>query len=208
MAGAHAYLVERGVAKPDQILLTGGSYGGYLTLQGLGVRPELWAGGMGVVAIAGECGVHALTQSRSALAVSFVALLTRKCRQPLGWHTDWAMMYEDEADTLRGYQRALFGGSPEEMPEAHAKSSPITYVDDVAAPLLVIQGSNDTRCPPRPMEAYEARMKAAGKQIEVQWFEAGHGSGDIALNIKQQESMMLFALQVLSVQAVVATARL
>ena len=52
MAGAHSYLVERGVAKPDQILLTGGSYGGYLTLQALGVRPELWAGGMGVVAIA------------------------------------------------------------------------------------------------------------------------------------------------------------
>ena len=54
-------------------------------------------------------------------------------------------------------QRALFKGSPEEKPEAHAKSSPITYVDDVAAPLLVIQGSNDTRCPPRPMQAYLLR---------------------------------------------------
>lgn len=40
MAGAHAYLVSRGVSKPDEIFLTGGSYGGYLTLQGLGVRPE------------------------------------------------------------------------------------------------------------------------------------------------------------------------
>ena len=27
MAGAHTYLVQRGIAKPDQILLTGGSYG-------------------------------------------------------------------------------------------------------------------------------------------------------------------------------------
>jgi hypothetical protein len=52
MAGARAYLLSRGVSIPDKILLTGGSYGGYLTLQGLGVRPELWAGGMGVVAIA------------------------------------------------------------------------------------------------------------------------------------------------------------
>jgi hypothetical protein len=119
-----------------------------------------------------------------------------------------AMMYEDEADTLRGYQRALFKGSPEEQPEAHAKSSPITYVEDVAAPLLVIQGSNDTRCPPRPMEAYEAKMKAAGKSIEVQWFEAGHGSGDVALTIAQQESMMTFALGVLEevVAPVAATA--
>ena len=127
-----------------------------------------------------------------------------------------AMMYEDEADTLRGYQRALFNGSPEEQPEAHVKSSPITYVDDVVAPLLVIQGSNDTRCPPRPMQAYEAKMKAAGKSIEVQWFEAGHGSGDVALTIAQQESMMTFALGVLEQQeaavagapAAVATARL
>ena len=52
MAGAHRYLVERGVSKPEAIFLQGGSYGGYLTLQGLGVRPELWAGGMGTVAIA------------------------------------------------------------------------------------------------------------------------------------------------------------
>ena len=52
MAGAHRYLVERGVSKPEAVFLQGGSYGGYLTLQGLGVRPELWAGGMGTVAIA------------------------------------------------------------------------------------------------------------------------------------------------------------
>ena len=52
MAGAHRYLVERGVSKPGAIFLQGGSYGGYLTLQGLGVRPELWAGGMGTVAVA------------------------------------------------------------------------------------------------------------------------------------------------------------
>ena len=47
------------------------------------------------------------------------------------------------------------------------------------------------------MKAYEAKMKAAGKSIEVQWFEAGHGSGDVALTIAQQESMMTFALGVL-----------
>ena len=87
-------------------------------------------------------------------------------------------MYEDQADTLRGYQRALFKGSPEETPEATARSSPISYVDAVSAPLLVIQGSHDTRCPPRQMIAYEEKMKAAGKDITIEWFEAGHGSGD------------------------------
>jgi pimeloyl-ACP methyl ester carboxylesterase len=36
----------------QEIFLTGRSYGGYLTLQAAGRRPDLWAGGMGVVAIA------------------------------------------------------------------------------------------------------------------------------------------------------------
>jgi len=52
-----------------------------------------------------------------------------------------------------------------------------------------------------PRSRYEAKMKAAGKSIEVQWFEAGHGSGDVSLNISQQESMMTFALDVLGVEA-------
>ena len=52
---------------------------------------------------------------------------------------DWEMMYEDQADTLRGYLRALFKGTPDEQPEAHKKSSPITYVDDMAAPLCALR---------------------------------------------------------------------
>ena len=57
------------------------------------------------------------------------------------------------------------------------------------------------------MVAYEEKMKAAGKQIEVQWFEAGHGSGDVSLNIKQQQSMMLFALDVLGIERTVVGAQ-
>ena len=65
---------------------------------------------------------------------------------------DWALMYEDQADTLRGYQRALFRGAPDETPEATAVASPISYAEAVSAPLLVQQGANDTRCPRRQME--------------------------------------------------------
>jgi dipeptidyl aminopeptidase/acylaminoacyl peptidase len=50
MVAARDYLVERGISRPDQIFLSGGSYGGYLTLLGLGKRPDLWAGGMAIAA--------------------------------------------------------------------------------------------------------------------------------------------------------------
>ena len=83
-------LVEKNIAKADAVFLTGWSYGGYLTLLGLGKAPELWAGGMAGVALA-----------------------------------DWVMNYEDSAETLRGYQVSLFGGTPEEKMEQYRISSPI-----------------------------------------------------------------------------------
>ncbi|MEE9182233.1 MAG: prolyl oligopeptidase family serine peptidase [candidate division NC10 bacterium] len=162
MAAAHAWLVSQGIARPDQVFLTGASYGGYLTLHALGKLPDLWAGGMAVVAIA-----------------------------------DWALLYENAADTLRGYFRALFGGTPEEKQEASVASSPITHADRVRAPLLVIQGRNDTRCPSRQMEVYEAKMRSLGKAIEVHWFDAGHGTLEVERSIEHMEFMLPFAYRVL-----------
>ncbi|HET8684281.1 MAG TPA: prolyl oligopeptidase family serine peptidase [Micromonosporaceae bacterium] len=50
LAAAREWLVAEGIAVPEQVFLTGGSYGGYLTLLGLGRQPHLWAGGMALAA--------------------------------------------------------------------------------------------------------------------------------------------------------------
>lgn len=52
MVAARNWLVQKGLAQPDAIFVTGASYGGYLTLMALGKYPTLWAGGMAVVASA------------------------------------------------------------------------------------------------------------------------------------------------------------
>ena len=44
---------------------------------------------------------------------------------------DYVAAYEDEMEPLRAYDRALFGGSPQEVPDAYRDSSPMTYVDRV-----------------------------------------------------------------------------
>ena len=165
MVAARNWLVEQGIARPDQILLTGWSYGGYLTLQALGKVPDLWAGGMAGIAIA-----------------------------------DWAIMHEDSADTLKGYMVALFGGTPEEKPEQYSASSPITYAERIKAPMLIIQGRNDTRTPARPVEMYEEKMRALGKSIEVHWFDTGHlGSfAQVEQSIEHQELMLRFAYRIRS----------
>jgi dipeptidyl aminopeptidase/acylaminoacyl peptidase len=72
LVAARNWLVEQQIAEPEAVLLTGWSYGGYLTLQTLGRYPDLWAGGMSGIAIA-----------------------------------DWTTMYEDDAETLRGYHSCL-----------------------------------------------------------------------------------------------------
>ena len=90
---------------------------------------------------------------------------------------DWAMLYEDASETLRGYCKALFGGTPAEKPEQYAASAPIGDVERVQAPLLIIQGRNDSRTPARPVEVYVERLRALGRPVEVEWFEAGHVGG-------------------------------
>jgi dipeptidyl aminopeptidase/acylaminoacyl peptidase len=162
MAAAREWLVRERIARPDAILLTGGSYGGYNTLMALGKQPDLWAGGMALVAI-----------------------------------SDWAMLYEDSADTLKGYLVALFGGTPQEKPEQYRLSSPITHAQQVSAPVLIIQGRNDTRTPSRPVEVYEQKLKELGKSIEVHWFDAGHVGAGVERDIQNHEIMLRFAYRVL-----------
>ncbi|MEO7665271.1 MAG: prolyl oligopeptidase family serine peptidase [Candidatus Limnocylindrales bacterium] len=170
MAAARSWLVESGIGRPDQVFLEGWSYGGYLTLLGLGRQPDLWAGGMAGIAIA-----------------------------------DWLMNYEDSTDFLRSYQRMLFNGPPEDpaVAEAFRIGSPLTYVDDVVAPVLIIQGRHDTRTPARPVEEYVRRLRARDRPVEIDWFDAGHtGSGaDSELAIAQTRRIIAFARSVIASRA-------
>ena len=137
-----------GIADPDLVFLTGWSYGGYITLQAMGVAPGLWAAGLAGIAVA-----------------------------------DWVSQYDDENELLRAYDRALFGGPPTERMDAYLQASPLTYADRVDAPVLIIQGRHDTRCPARQVELYEARLRALDKPVEVIWFDAGHLGGDVERDI-------------------------
>ena len=63
-------------------------------------------------------------------------------------------------------------------------------------PADIIQGRYDTRCPPRQMEVYEAKMKGLGKDIEVVWFDSGHGTGATEELITWYDRMLRFARRV------------
>ncbi|WP_017558833.1 S9 family peptidase [Nocardiopsis baichengensis] len=154
------WAVASGLADPARLVLEGGSWGGYLTLLGLGVRPDDWSLGIAAVPVA-----------------------------------DYTTAYADEMEALRAFDRSMFGGSPDEVPELYAASSPITYASDVRAPVLVLAGENDPRCPIRQIENYVERLRELGKPHEVYRFDAGHGSFVVEERIRHMSAELDFALR-------------
>ncbi|MFF3767256.1 S9 family peptidase [Streptomyces sp. NPDC001922] len=158
IAAVRDWAVESGLADPDRLVLAGGSWGGYLTLLGLGTQPEAWALGLAAVPVA-----------------------------------DYVTAYHDEMEALKAMDRTLLGGSPEEVPERFAASSPLTYVDRVRAPVYISAGVNDPRCPIRQVENYVQRLADRGAPHEVYRYDAGHGSLVVEERIKQLRLEIDFA---------------
>lgn len=98
---------------------------------------------------------------------------------------DYLAAYEDEMEPLRAFDRSLFGGSPDELRDRYVECSPITYVNNVRAPVLVVAGENDPRCPIRQIENYLARLADRDSPYEVYRYDAGHGSLVVAETIRQ-----------------------
>jgi dipeptidyl aminopeptidase/acylaminoacyl peptidase len=160
IAAVQDWAVATGLADPARCILTGGSWGGYLTLLGLGTQPHRWAAGVAEVPVA-----------------------------------DYLAAYEDEMDGLRAFDRALFGGSPDEIGDVYRRSSPISYVGAVRAPVMVMAGANDPRCPLRQIENYLSALAERGHDHEVYRFDAGHGSLVIEETIRQVAAALDFCLR-------------
>jgi len=120
---------------------------------------------------------------------------------PDGWRAamavvpvaDYLSAYADESEALQAFDRSLFGGGPEEKRELYAERSPITYVDKVATPVLLMVGDNDTRCPLRQVLNYAERLAELGKPFELDRFDAGHGALVVDERIRQMEVLLRFA---------------
>jgi dienelactone hydrolase len=141
VAAVRAALVAAGTVDPGRTAVTGGSWGGYLSLLAAGTQPELWAAVIAIVPVA-----------------------------------DYGAAYADEMEPLRAFDRSLLGGSPEQVPDRYERASPLTYAASVMAPLLVMAGLNDPRCPIRQVENYLARLDELGTGYQIYRYDAGHGA--------------------------------
>ncbi|QYL21949.1 S9 family peptidase [Mycolicibacterium diernhoferi] len=140
------WAVKQGYADRDRVAIFGGSYGGYAALVGVTFTPDVFAAAIDYVGI-------------SSLP-NFMRTLPDVGRRFLA--NNWHLYAGDPSD-------------PEQEADLLARS-PITRVDQIRAPLLVVQGANDSRVVQAESDNMVAALRARGVEVEYMVKEdEGHG---------------------------------
>ena len=88
---------------------------------------------------------------------------------------DWYTMLQHSDPLLNQYIRYLLG-DPEKDRKIYEEDSPIKHVQNIRAPLLVLQGDNDPRVPKEETEQLAGILKKRGNEVDVVYYpEEGHG---------------------------------
>lgn len=140
LVAAVEHFTAKGLIDPKRVGITGGSYGGYMTLMALSKTPKVWAAGAERYGMPDLVMDYLLSKSRFG---------------------DW---YETEMGNPRTHA-ALF-----------RERSPLPYLEDIQAPLLVFQGANDTNVPKSESDLLVAVLKELKKPHEyIVYDDEGHG---------------------------------
>ena len=88
---------------------------------------------------------------------------------------NWMTMLEHSDALLQEYEKSLLG-DPQKDRKVYEADSPITYIHDVKAPLLVLQGDNDPRVPKEEAQQVVDLLKKDGKTVDAHYYSnEGHG---------------------------------
>jgi len=134
------FLESTGYVAAKKVGITGGSYGGYMTLMAIGKTPEVWKA-----------------------AVEQYGII------------NWLTMLQHEDASLQEYEKSLLG-DPEKDRKVYEDDSPLKYIRNEKAPLLVLQGENDPRVPKEEAEQVVEILKQEGRTVDVHYYpKEGHG---------------------------------
>ncbi|MFQ5999827.1 MAG: alpha/beta fold hydrolase [Candidatus Bathyarchaeia archaeon] len=100
--------------------------------------------------------------------------------------TDWLEMYELSDAAFRRFMEELFEGPPDKKEELYRDRSPITYISQIKAPVLIIHGRHDSRCPIQPVEKFVKKLNEMTHPHEFRVQEKeGHGFARVDANIQE-----------------------
>jgi dipeptidyl aminopeptidase/acylaminoacyl peptidase len=134
------FLKATGYVDPKKIGITGGSYGGFMTLMAIGKTPDIWA------AAVEEFGI-----------------------------INWFSMLKNSDPSLNEYLKSLLG-DPDTNRKVYEEDSPITYIRNEKAPLLVLQDDNDPRVPKEEAQQVVDILKKEDRMVDIHYYpNEGHG---------------------------------
>ncbi len=88
---------------------------------------------------------------------------------------NWLTMLEHEDPRLQEYEKSLLG-DPVKDRAVYEASSPLKYIRDERAPLLVLQGDNDIRVPKEEAQQVVSILKSEGRTVDAVYYpDEGHG---------------------------------
>jgi dipeptidyl aminopeptidase/acylaminoacyl peptidase len=93
---------------------------------------------------------------------------------------------------IRAWDVALYGGTPDDMPELYDERNPMTYVDRARAPVLVIAGEQDPRCPIEGITPWVDALRARGVSVDVHLYPTGHHTNKVSERVRQMELILAF----------------
>jgi dipeptidyl aminopeptidase/acylaminoacyl peptidase len=141
---AAEWIQRTGFIDPKKVAVTGGSYGGYLTMMAVTKAPDVWAAGVPVVPF-------------------------------VNWFTE----VENEDPLLRQYDLATMG-DPAKDKARYQERSPVNFADQIKAPLLLLAGGHDPRCPSTEAEQVASAVRKRKGVIELKVYDnEGHGFAKI-----------------------------
>lgn len=157
------WLIENGHASKGEIILLGGSYGGYMALLLHGRHAEYFS------AVVDICGPSDL--------FSFINSVP----------DDWKPIMDQ------------WVGNPEKDREKLIEFSPITYLEGMTKPMLVIQGANDPRVVKEESEKIVQALRQKGRTVEYMLLEdEGHGLSKKENHIAVSKRILAFIESVTS----------
>src|SRR5260370_21905955 len=84
-------------------------------------------------------------------------------------------MVAEEDEWVQGYEKSVVG-DPVKEKEVYEGSSPLKYIRNERAPLLVPQGERDIRVPIEEAQQVVAILKKEGRTVDAVYYpEEGHG---------------------------------
>lgn len=105
---------------------------------------------------------------------------------------DLVACHEDCSPSQQAYDVAIMGGGPKDLPDLYAERSPITYVERVRCPVLLIAGEHDSACPIRQVRNYAEALEKRGGEVTLRSRSSGHHANATGERIEEMQLTLDF----------------